>query len=312
MPIHMSAHNPNKVKGCILGFAIGDALGAPREFLKDSPLVSKFEPAQRKGLRLGQFTDDTQLLEMGMDSLLAAQGEIDLQDHADRLIDWYKSGIARSMGRTTELAIQNLMNCIPYTQSGIDHINACGSLALARLLPYAIFSAINRSPYKMSQLDIRNILKVTHAHKKVYDMGRLVSYFIQEIANGKSPKETLDMILFERKFLNRSIRKKLGMVKDLSESSNEGYAAIQEIGESGFIEDVVFSSLYGSLKGGSFEEAVLISANGGGDTDSRAAFTGAFYGLDVGIQNIPRLLRHGLERSSELEKKAADLYYLRR
>ena len=82
----------DKLKGCILGFAIGDAMGAPREFLGDLPDVLKFEPSYRKGLAAGQFTDDTQHLEIGLDSLLSNYGEIDLQDHANRLIRWYSSG----------------------------------------------------------------------------------------------------------------------------------------------------------------------------------------------------------------------------
>ncbi|MEK6813089.1 MAG: ADP-ribosylglycohydrolase family protein, partial [Nanoarchaeota archaeon] len=140
----------------------------------------------------------------------------------------------------------------------------------------------------------------------------LVSYFIQEIANGKSPKETLDMIVFEGNILNRALRKKLSHVKQLVESNEEGCAAIREIGDSGFVEDVVYSSVYGTLKGKSFEEAVLISANGSGDTDSRAALTGAFSGLEVGIQKISEYLRNALERGSELERKATRLYHLRK
>lgn len=303
---------PDKIAGSVLGFAIGDAIGAPLEFLNSANEVKGYEPSFRKGLKAGQYTDDTQHLEIGLDSIIGSLGDIDLEPHAGKLVEWYKSGDARSMGRTTESAIKNLIAGKEYNQSGIDHINSCGSLAIARLIPYSLLSSINRYKHKLAQRDIRKILGVTHAHKKVFHMGNLFDYFIQEIMNGKTPKETLDMILFENNFLNKRIRRKLEKVRDLSESRRDPSEVIQELGTGGFVEEIVLTSIYATLRGNSFEEAVLISANGRGDTDSRAAFTGALYGLDIGASKIPPSLKDQLERSKELEKKARQIYYLRK
>ncbi len=62
----------------------------------------------------------------------------------------------------------------------------------------------------------------------------------------------------------KKIRQKLKIAKQLSESKEDIYQTIQEIGNSGFVEDVMYSSIYSALKGSSFEESILISANGGG------------------------------------------------
>jgi len=302
----------DKVKGSVLGFAIGDALGSPGEFSKNPHYLSGFESSPRKGLQAGQYTDDTQHLEVGLDSLIVYNGKINFQDHADRLIRWYKSGGARSIGRTTELAIKNLMEGVDYSKSGINHINYCGSSAIARLVPYSLLSAVSRYPHKLFRSDIKKILGITHAHRKVLAMGELYNYLIQEVANGKTPGEAINMLLFEDVFLNRRVRDKIKKVKDLSESSESPGETIQKIGDSGFVEDVIFSSIYGALKGSSFKEAVLISANGGGDSDSRAALTGTLCGLDIGASQIPVDLRTQLERNSELEKKAEEIYFLRK
>jgi len=302
----------DKIKGAILGFAIGDAMGAPLEFSNAGRTVEGFEPSPKKGLRPGQYTDDTQHLEIGLDSILASNGDINLQDQASRLVQWYKSGEARSIGRTTELAVKNLMEGKNYKQSGINHINACGSLGLSRLLPYSLVSAVSRYPNKIEDSDIKKIMAITHAHKRVYDMGRLFNYFVQDVANGRKPKETLDMIIFENNFLNQRIRKKLGNVRDLSKEDKNYKEVIKKIGSSGFIEDVIFSAIYSTIEGSSFEEAVLISANGEGDSDSRAALTGALYGLDVGASRIPDNLKDNLERNKDLERKAGEIYYLKK
>jgi ADP-ribosylglycohydrolase len=203
-----------------------------------------------------------------------------------------------------------------YNKSGIDHINSCGALGMARLVPFSLISAINgyktNTSNKLQKKDIRKILGITHRHKKVCDMGLIFNYFIQEGMHGRSPKETIDMILFEDDFLNKKIRQKLKIAKQLSESKEDIYQTIQEIGNSGFVEDVMYSSIYSALKGSSFEESILISANGGGDSDSRAAITGALCGLETGVSEIPNHLKKGLERSEDLEKKARLLYYLRK
>lgn len=55
----------DKVKGCIVGGAVGDALGYPVEFLDYSSILSKFGPKgitryqPRNGIAL--FSDDTQM-----------------------------------------------------------------------------------------------------------------------------------------------------------------------------------------------------------------------------------------------------------
>ncbi len=303
---------PDKIAGCIIGFAIGDALGAPNEFSKTPRIVRGYEPSVKKGLKAGQFTDDTQHLEISLDSLLAKNGEIDLEDNAERLVRWYNSGDARSIGRTTELAIQNIKNGADYTQSGINNEKACGSLAIPRLIPYSLVSAVSAYEHKLQRGDIKRIVALTHAHKKVAQIAELFNYFIQEGMNGRSTEAAVDMIIFENDFLNKKIRRKLEKSKALAHSGMEPYQAIQEIGNSGFIEDVMFSAIYSTIKGSSFEEAVLIAANGLGDSDSRAAFAGALYGLDIGASKIPSYLKEGLERKDELEKKARQAYCMRK
>lgn len=301
----------DKLMGSVLGFAIGDAMGAPVEFMKEGVRVEDYQTSPRKGLGIGQFTDDTQHLMIGLESLAAFNGDVNLADQADRLARWYKSGEARSMGRTTRLAIENIISGIPPTKSGINHPNSCGSLALARLVPASLMSALN-SYQKLERGDIRKLLAVTHAHKNVLNMGEMFNYFVQEVMHGKTPRETANMILFEDNFLNRRLRGKLSNVLDLLDSDVDSGRAIDDIGNGGFVEDVVYSSLYGAMKGTDFRDAVLISANGGGDTDSRAALTGALFGLDVGERNIPSDLKDRLEDREKLEKLSKGLFYLRK
>ena len=157
--------------------------------------------------------------------------------------------------------------------------------------------------FKMQHKNIKNIMGVTHAHKKVSQMGFLINYFIQEGMQGKDPRGTTDIILFENNFLNKSARTKLKKVMHAADGSEDSTSVIEKM-NSGFIEDVTFSAIYAALKGQSFEDAVLIAANGCGDSDSRAALTGALLGMYNGASGIPAHLKLGIKDNKRLEGKA--------
>jgi ADP-ribosyl-[dinitrogen reductase] hydrolase len=99
----------DRVRGCLLGLAVGDAYGAPLEFLHRREILSKFGPdgpddlAPWGGLPGGSYTDDTQM------SVATARGLLDWRaasgwapgaavDHDalaqavwQRYLDWYRS-----------------------------------------------------------------------------------------------------------------------------------------------------------------------------------------------------------------------------
>jgi len=57
----------SKYQGCLLGLAIGDALGAPVEFLRLQEIKKRYRKDgitdfhEWRGFKLGSYTDDTQM-----------------------------------------------------------------------------------------------------------------------------------------------------------------------------------------------------------------------------------------------------------
>ena len=88
-----------KFKGCLLGAAIGDALGMPNESI--APNLNKMKYGYRRpykghpneGLNPGQFTDDTQM--MLLVGTLLADGKYNEERYATALREMYNRGALR-------------------------------------------------------------------------------------------------------------------------------------------------------------------------------------------------------------------------
>ena len=146
----------DKVKGCIIGGAAGDALGYPVEFLSRKAILSKFgaEGITRYQLHKGvaQFSDDTQMTLFTATGLMAAATDGCWAKHVTwHYVDWYwtqhfKPGIKhyswlfeipelhdrRAPGMTCMGALSDIVN-------GIDpHNDSKGCGGVMRVAPVAL------------------------------------------------------------------------------------------------------------------------------------------------------------------------------
>src|SRR4051812_26725987 len=89
----------DRFKGCLLGLAVGDALGTPLEFTPQHAVVPLAGMVGGGPFRLkpGQWTDDTSMALCLAESLLAAGG-FDARDQLKRYVRWWRSGENSSTG----------------------------------------------------------------------------------------------------------------------------------------------------------------------------------------------------------------------
>ncbi|MBD5371047.1 MAG: ADP-ribosylglycohydrolase family protein [Bacteroides sp.] len=89
----------NKLKGCIVGYAIGDALGRGTEFMTEREVSRRYpeglhdysaiiRDAHRSRWRRGDYTHTTQIVMELIDSIIETRG-IDYHDYARRLQKWF-------------------------------------------------------------------------------------------------------------------------------------------------------------------------------------------------------------------------------
>lgn len=102
----------DRYRGCLLGGAVGDAMGRPAEGWSSQDVAARwgrlrdFKPWRGwTGGPVGTVTDDTQLTMLVADSLLAC-GRIDPADIAARLVEWLPAG--RGIGTATRAAVDRL------------------------------------------------------------------------------------------------------------------------------------------------------------------------------------------------------------
>ncbi len=131
--------------GCMVGAAVGDALGAPFEFLPSGTYRDRFPVAARDGAgemigggafdwAPGEFTDDTQMA-LVIAASLVEHGRYDLDDIWWRWRIWART--SRDVGAATATALQ----AEDWRDAGARHadpVRTAGNGALMRAFPLAL------------------------------------------------------------------------------------------------------------------------------------------------------------------------------
>ena len=130
-----------RFRGCLLGLAVGDAVGTTVEFSPPGsfPPVSDLVGGGPFGLPIGAWTDDTSMALCLAESLLESDG-FDPVDQLERYVRWWKDGYLSStgecfdIGRATRLALQRFRKTgEPYP--GDADATAAGNGPLMKLAP---------------------------------------------------------------------------------------------------------------------------------------------------------------------------------
>src|SRR5579862_6488188 len=134
----------NRSRGALIGLAVGDALGAAVEFQRPGSFapVTGYRSGGPHGLDAGEWTDDTSMALALADSI--AKAGWDLNDQADRYVQWWKTGKYSVNGRcfdigiTTRSALGNYVADKDALASGDRSERASGNGSIMRLAPVPI------------------------------------------------------------------------------------------------------------------------------------------------------------------------------
>lgn len=290
----------------LLGTAVGDALGVPFEtkLANYEPLIAwdgkTFLGSEHHKLKPGQYSDDTQMSLMVAESLLKNHG-FNPDDLAERYVDWMTSGQARGYGKTTLLAVQNLLNGKHWSESGIP--GSYGNGTAMRAAPFGVYFRNDlQSLIAIAKMDSA----ITHASEEAEAGAIAIALASAYAVNG----DTGDLLDELWKVLPDS--KVKSTVYSLDSLIDSPYItpeqALRVIGTKGDVRQTVPAALYCFLKFDNYHDAVLASIKAGGDTDTTAAIVGALFGAKLGVQGINQDLVKAVEETDRLIELDSQLY----
>ncbi len=299
-PDQSSQANRERAIGSLLGLAVGDALGTTLEFsARDSrQRLTELEGGGPFGLQPGEWTDDTSMALALADSLLSCDG-LDELDLMTRFVSWMHEGAYSSNGRcfdiggTVRAALTRFKANGDPVAGSIDPMSA-GNGSLMRLAPVAI-------RYWDDELGRRDAAarqsRTTHGADEAVDACVAFADVLADAIAGKPRSEV---------FGQRS-GSWAGRIDDIMAGSWRGKTR-DEIQSSGYVAHSLEAALWCVARTGSFEEAVVLAANLGGDADTTAAITGQLAGALYGLNHIPQRWRKRLSLNDMIERLARDLF----
>ncbi len=287
----------DRYTGCLLGLAIGDALGGPVEFLDRAEIARRFPDGLREfvgggwlDLEPGEFTDDTQMA-LAIARSLAAFPEADLDDIASRFVEWAATG-PKDIGNTTRASISLLAAGHAWDEAGeIIYrqslpVGAAGNGSIMRCAPVAMrFRRDLAALRRVSQESART----THADPRCVWSAVAINQAIANLLDGHGLESALDAAVTEIE--NQEVVLAIQSVPTAERD------AIQS---GGFVLDTLTAALWSVSQSHNFEEAVVTAVGLGDDADTTGAVAGALAGALYGSDNIPERWRHSVQSRDEI------------
>lgn len=338
--------NKDQYVGCILGGAIGDALGAPIEFMSADEIFNLYGP---RGVQdfvehpdgKGEFTDDTQMLLFTSEGLLRAWhratmkgiGGAEISMTQLSLLRWLLTqGYELPTGADPEGMDEGWLiqrrelykqrapgnTCLSAISSGkrgtvkepLNDSKGCGTVM--RIAPAGlvfIFDDAKVAFDKGVELSV-----ATHGHPSGYLSGGVLAMIFYYLVKGEELEtaisQSMDYLRQQPNYMEvDEIVKKALEIHRQFKGRNLTYAEIESLGGGWVAEEALAISLLCALHyRDDFEKAVLTAVNHSGDSDSTGAITGNLVGFLVGERGIPQKWIRNLMYADIVREIGEDLH----
>jgi ADP-ribosylglycohydrolase len=297
--------------GAVLGAAIGDAMGHPTEFLKLEQIrkrfgergVSGFELYwQRDGHRFAPYTDDTQMAEAVLRSLLAGLAAGDELDGVGRrmalaFVSWAHQPLGghRAPGSACLAGCRALERGGTWDAAGGADAGGCGSVM--RAYPFGLLLCH----------DIDQAERWSVAHSKLTHGAPIALAACAAMAVGVAGcvnRAPLDLVLTSMaEAAGRHDAGTARMIAEATVAARGGEAPDAVLGRylGWAAHDAIAAATYVLARHpDDARAAILEGANSEGDSDSIATLAGALVGARVGLEGLPAEWVAEVERSREL------------
>lgn len=277
-----------RYRGCLLGLAVGDAVGTTLEFKSPGTFkpITDMVGGGPFALKPGQWTDDTSMA-LCLAASLTECGRFDQRDQMQRYVNWWRDGYMSStgncfdIGNTTRHALTTFQRTgNPY--SGPADPNMAGNGSLMRLAPVPLFFA--HDPQQAIERS-GDSSRTTHGAPTAVDACRYFGGLIVSAVNG-ADKATL-LAPSHCPLPNYWDQHPLHpAVKAVAQGS---FKAKQppHIRGTGYVVYALEAALWALYASETFRDGLLLAANLGDDADTTGAIYGQLAGAYYGLPGIP-------------------------
>lgn len=339
--------NEERFKACLLGGAIGDALGYPVEFMSLEQIRTQYGPEGITRFTLDKYTkkalvsDDTQMTLFTADGIVRGYERCSergigsfvgsgvypaylrwLYTQTGRLDHehWLRPerGLADA-GRRWILDVEELharrapgLTCLSALESGkvgtmeqpLNDSKGCGGVM--RVAPVGLFL------YNDPEYAFRTgceVAALTHGHPTGYLAAGALALMIAELLNGNTMEGSASSAIQELTRWKQSEETLAAMEQamELAGSHLTAEDAISRLGEGWIAEEALAIALYSTLREEEFTQALAVSVNHNGDSDSTGAICGNLLGARDGMAVIPATWLSQLEMKDFIEEIADTL-----
>jgi len=266
----------DKVLGCLLGGAIGDAFGGVAE--RGRPCLS----------------DDTQLTLATCESIVANRG-LDPAHLAQTFRTWFENQRLTGLGSSTLKALRDLAAGAHWALAGARGEMAAGNGGAMRIAPLA-FLPVDR-------VLVRDTVRITHHSDEAY-IGALA--VVEAIRMDWSPALPEMLHDVAERVPDSRVRDRLKTVAEITRYAGLG-AIASGLGASGYVVDSVPLALAAAwhMLDRSYDVALEELVAIGGDTDTIASIAGQVAGARGGLRVLPRRLLKDLPQRQAIEDVGA-------
>jgi len=299
-----------KAQGCMLGLAVGDALGAPVEFFPRGSFepVSGYRGGGKFDVQPGEYTDDTAMTLCLAQSLIDCGG-MDQHDQLRKYLAWYEEGYMSATGRSigcgkTVLRALMRFKANACSECGNTRLKkGAGNGSLMRVAPVAIYY---RHSLKTAMEMAAKSSYTTHGLKICADACMLYTGLIVGALHGMNKKDLLARNYFA---VLQSLLPAYRFEPELCEVMEGSYKTKSRdaIRSSGYVIDTMEAALWAFYHTESFDEGVMQAVNLGHDADTVGAVYGQLAGAYYGMDGIGDAYAEGLVKAKQIGEIARRL-----
>ncbi len=314
----------SKVRGAIIGTAIGDALGMPVEGLKPETIkerygkITKFIDSQQsihRTLKKGQWTDDTVMMMSMIKSLI--NGYINFEQIAKNHVKYFKAFQNRGFGRSTRVSLNKISDGAYWWSAGKK--DGAGNGVVMKMAPLGIAHYLGMINIYDLISSIINISRMTHGDSRAAIAAILQAQAVSIALSGGI--FALRNFILNSVIYTQQLENILGSkTPKISESLNLGLENIEHesliglrniIGNGCFVVESFPFSFISILKFYKNPINLLIDVvNAGGDADTTGALVGMLIGASFGLTVFPYRFRKKLENYKNLIKMSDQMFKL--